>query len=649
MKNKKNNRRNIRGISPVISTIIISGTLLIILVIASFVATNLLELQIANTEFEQAKTNMMLLDDVIQDVALRPGSGGYVQLNQRSGGIGIYESSEKIKVKVLELSKQTTYILKLGPNTAGTYQEWAIFGDVSTRWQATNDSNDSTGIQVTGAGTLKDLEGLQDPSQEGAINSITTYIRAKINGETLVYNTITFVGSTSSTANNPTSGVFSLPSGWKADDVAIFWWYTSRNTKTFNPPLNVTTKYETAFTDYGRLYIGYRALHGGDSTFSWSASSAGGSTTIWGTSVFRNVDTSIIWDADSGSPRSFTAQNPDPPEVTTVTDKACVIAIFGKRDDYTSISAPNGYTLAGQGSDTAGDDASAGVAYKEKSPTGIENPSAWTLSGGASANGLVWTGALKPTGTNPVEQASILWRTYDTDYESSAIEISRIEFTNYFETRSINPNTAKAWTWDEINTLEIGVRASTLGESETIKVSEFWVEVNYTSVPFEVIPYPSDEGGLINIVYRGGSKVSGADMLLRGNNSPIVNMTNILSYLRVETGDGVKIKLDYNRVRIIETGSLPISDTKTEFIQVTFIRLEKGNMGGSDTVNVKVQNLGINTITRVYEDETIAIEAHLENPDGSNHSNRRTFSVGSATKTKIVVTFTEIVIQISTA
>ena len=57
--------KNRKGISPTIATIIISSTLLIILVIASFVSANVLELQIASTEFEQAKTNMMLLDEVI--------------------------------------------------------------------------------------------------------------------------------------------------------------------------------------------------------------------------------------------------------------------------------------------------------------------------------------------------------------------------------------------------------------------------------------------------------------------------------------------------------------------------------------------------------------------------------------------------------
>lgn len=99
-KKEKRTQPHNSGISPVITTIIISGVLLVILVLASFFATNILEVQIANTEFEQAKTNMVLLGEVVQDVALRRGSGGYVQFNQRSGGIGIREDTEPIKVVV---------------------------------------------------------------------------------------------------------------------------------------------------------------------------------------------------------------------------------------------------------------------------------------------------------------------------------------------------------------------------------------------------------------------------------------------------------------------------------------------------------------------------------------------------------------------
>jgi hypothetical protein len=79
----------------------------------------------------------------------------------------------------------------------------------------------------------------------------------------------------------------------------------------------------------------------------------------------------------------------------------------------------------------------------------------------------------------PAEKAVILWRTHNLNYESAAFTISRTAFTDYSETRTTNPNTGLPWTWDEINALEIGSKASTLGADETIQVSEYWIIVSY--------------------------------------------------------------------------------------------------------------------------------------------------------------------------
>jgi len=91
---------NKRAVSSVITTIILTGVLLIILLVATFVSANILNAQIVSTEFSQAKSNMLLLDSTIQDVALRPGSGGYVQFNNREGGIGIYQVDGTLTITV---------------------------------------------------------------------------------------------------------------------------------------------------------------------------------------------------------------------------------------------------------------------------------------------------------------------------------------------------------------------------------------------------------------------------------------------------------------------------------------------------------------------------------------------------------------------
>lgn len=98
MMKRFNLKTSVKAVAPVISTVVITATLLIILIIASFITANLLELQIQNTEFEQAKTNMMLLNELIMDVALRQGAASSVKFNQRAGGIGIYKSPENLTI-----------------------------------------------------------------------------------------------------------------------------------------------------------------------------------------------------------------------------------------------------------------------------------------------------------------------------------------------------------------------------------------------------------------------------------------------------------------------------------------------------------------------------------------------------------------------
>jgi len=106
-----------KAISPVVSTVIITATLLIILVVATALAFSMLEIQLQSLEFEQAKTMMMALDKVIAEVSLRPGAASSVEFNQRRGGIGVYQG-ETMTIYVLNGAQQvlnlsnTTYVIK---------------------------------------------------------------------------------------------------------------------------------------------------------------------------------------------------------------------------------------------------------------------------------------------------------------------------------------------------------------------------------------------------------------------------------------------------------------------------------------------------------------------------------------------------------
>lgn len=105
---RKQATKSATAVSSIISTIIITAILLIILVVASFVSENILSLQLASTEFDQATTNMSLLDQIIQDASLRQGAGGYVQFNQRTGGIGINQTTNTISIMAVPTNGAST-------------------------------------------------------------------------------------------------------------------------------------------------------------------------------------------------------------------------------------------------------------------------------------------------------------------------------------------------------------------------------------------------------------------------------------------------------------------------------------------------------------------------------------------------------------
>ncbi|MBS7610506.1 hypothetical protein KEJ19_08165 [Candidatus Bathyarchaeota archaeon] len=105
MPSKRSLRKPLRGAlrspsgdSIVFSTVIVSSVILMIAIVTASVANNVLELQMQAAEFENAKTGMRLLADLITDVGLRHGSGGSVRFNARAGGFNVERIETKLQV-----------------------------------------------------------------------------------------------------------------------------------------------------------------------------------------------------------------------------------------------------------------------------------------------------------------------------------------------------------------------------------------------------------------------------------------------------------------------------------------------------------------------------------------------------------------------
>jgi hypothetical protein len=160
--------------------------------------------------------------------------------------------------------------------------------------------------------------------------------------------------------------------------------------------------------------------------------------------------------------------------------------------------------------------------------------------------------------------------------------------------------------------------------------------------------YSTSFNGLVQFIYSGGSLASAAVnpstgyTSLRGDLSyAYVNLTQGLGFLRLEQNNGAKIKLDYDRVRVVSTGLI---DSQTNLVQISFIHLIKGATSGSGTVNVQVQNIQTNTTTWQFPSGAISITAQHTTPQQNIIQN---YSVNQTGATQTVVVFSEIQVRVS--
>ncbi len=561
-------KQSARAVSSVITTILLTSTLLIILLIASFVSTNILAAQMESTEFEQAKTNMGLLDNIIQDVSLRQGAGGYVQFNQRTGGIGLAtDEAGTITLSIQGNQPLNPETLLLRPSADGSSSDWNLYGAAPNKWSATNDGSDATGVQVVGSMSSVQTVKVQEPTQSGTINSITALVKAKTNatgGHEILY-VNSFDGS-------QTDWIEAGASPYLNDQDSNYIYVQSSN-----KPVEGNFGYADHNQGSGQILsarVYFETKANGNDKFS--------------VSLYDDAWQSIgIIDPCSGYNWKYI-------DVTSYLNSWSKVDNCQVKITYESGSNKR-------------------EVYVRRSYLDIE-----------------YAG-------NP-ETAKVQLQTNGSNFEGNQdFIISRTGFIQYSEVFAVNPVTGKAWTWSDLNSLEVGCRATALETDEKIQVSELWVEVNYTQMP-ELTPIYSTTS-LTSFVYRAGTQTSGTSKVLSGDNTINNKIDQPMGYLRVETGDGLKIKLDYNRVRTVFMGTIAAHNSAYDFYDITIFHLVKGDISSaSDTVNVRVQNQDIRTTSFTYENG-VTIVAQVDNgPTGT--------CVNSPAKTVVMVTEITIVVSI---
>ncbi|MEM3404452.1 MAG: hypothetical protein QXJ17_07960 [Nitrososphaeria archaeon] len=95
-----------RGISPVISTVILFSTIMVIMVGVLGYASSIFQIQSEWAEFSNAKDTTYNLAEIIEDVSLKPGAQSYVRYNPRSGGPNFVEN-----VGAFDLRVNTTVLI----------------------------------------------------------------------------------------------------------------------------------------------------------------------------------------------------------------------------------------------------------------------------------------------------------------------------------------------------------------------------------------------------------------------------------------------------------------------------------------------------------------------------------------------------------
>jgi hypothetical protein len=178
-----------------------------------------------------------------------------------------------------------------------------------------------------------------------------------------------------------------------------------------------------------------------------------------------------------------------------------------------------------------------------------------------------------------------------------------------------------------------------------VQVSKWDVVVDFTPAGAQAIKILNGPYLFTRLVYNGGSLTTAAEMKLRGTDSTIVNAAQGLGFLRVEQDNGTKIKLDYERIRIDDEALI---DATTAMVQITLIDLIKGIMGGSGTVNVRVQNLETVSTPYLVPSSSITIKLVWTTTQGTV-TRSFAFVAPSGTVSRTVVMFTKISIQVSTA
>jgi len=116
------------GISNVLTTFMLTAVLLVILMTATFVSNDILNAQMVESEFENAKNLIRTIDNEIEELLFKPGSSSVIQASFTNILPGYHESNQDIDILVEDESSSQAYINESIKMNEFTFTGRRVFG-----------------------------------------------------------------------------------------------------------------------------------------------------------------------------------------------------------------------------------------------------------------------------------------------------------------------------------------------------------------------------------------------------------------------------------------------------------------------------------------------------------------------------------------
>lgn len=123
--------RNGRGLSPVVSTVILTSTILAMVLSTSYLANDLLTNQMENAEFDVAKDVMDALNNMVKEVLYKPYSSRYVKTGFRTTMPNLHNTAETINVWTKVDDEPIEYLIQNNPISIVTIKGGTSVTDLS--------------------------------------------------------------------------------------------------------------------------------------------------------------------------------------------------------------------------------------------------------------------------------------------------------------------------------------------------------------------------------------------------------------------------------------------------------------------------------------------------------------------------------------